>query len=149
MRLRETLKAWIPARKIARWLRARTSGYPRWDRILGEANRPKLGPNSSTGPRILMATSVGAYLPGAGLESLIGAALLVRGADVDALLCDRVLPACSDCLISWYPEVRRFVERGPQADLCGSCFQPAKKMYERLGIPVHNYGAFVDEGERA
>jgi hypothetical protein len=96
-----------------------------------------------------MATSVGAYLPGAGLESLIAAALTVRGAKVHALLCDGVLPACSDCLITWYPDLKRFVDRGPQADLCASCFGPAEGMYKRLGIPLHRYGALIQNEARA
>jgi len=91
-----------------------------------------------------MATSVGAYLPGAGLESLIAAALTVRGAEVHALLCDGILPACSDCLISWFRDLKRFADHAPQADLCGSCFRPAKAMYQRLGIPLHQYSALVD-----
>src|ERR1700752_2271093 len=144
---RDALKSWPLARKVMRWWRAGHRGYPRWKELLG-ANVLRTYPARPPVKRVLVATSVGAYLPGAGLESLVAAALAVRGASVDALLCDGALPACSDCLISWYPRLERFVTRGPQADLCSTCFPPAEKMYRALGIPVHRYSTFVSAEDR-
>src|SRR5512143_3521345 len=47
-----------------------------------------------TGPRVLIATSVGGHVPSTTLESLLAVALTLRGAHVQVLLCDRHLPAC-------------------------------------------------------
>ena len=46
------------------------------------------------GPRILVASSMGGYPLGALLESVLAVALTLRGAQVDILLCDGLLPAC-------------------------------------------------------
>lgn len=134
-RLRRVLRLWV------RRHRARTTGYPDWPAILGprrsEWDRARAAVGG--GPRILIATSVGAFLPGTSVESLLAAALTLRGAEVHALLCDSALPACFDCDHVWYPNPKRFLEGGPARDLCDTCFAPAAAMFETLGIRVHRY----------
>ena len=46
------------------------------------------------GPRVLIATSVGGHEGVTPIESLLGVALTLRGAEVHYLLCDQFLPAC-------------------------------------------------------
>jgi hypothetical protein len=92
----------------------------------------------------LIATSVGGFLAGASLESLLGAALKARGAHTDVLLCDSVLPACLQCDATWYPSHESFARHGPARDLCRDCFDPAARMYAGLGVSVLRYGEFID-----
>jgi hypothetical protein len=134
-RVRRVLRLWV------RRHRARTTGYPDWPAIITprrvEWDRARAA--AAGGPRILIATSVGAFLPGTSVESLLAAALTLRGAEVHALLCDAALPACFDCDHVWYPDPQRFLDGGPARDLCATCFTPAAAMFDALGIHVHRY----------
>jgi hypothetical protein len=99
--------------------------------------------------KILLATSVGGHVAGTTLESLLGAALALRGAEIHVLLCDRLLPACLHCDVSWYPNQKVFATHGPRRDLCNHCFEPAAKAYQEIGAVVHKFSDFVSTKERA
>ncbi len=134
-----------------RAVKARLWGYPSWEKVLGKEDGrwAETLRASKGGPRVLLATSVGGYLAGATLESVLGAALALRGAEVHAFLCDGALPACFDCQVSWYPNQEVFARHGPSRDLCKTCFRPGKRLFDRLGFPVHRYGAcLTEEDER-
>jgi hypothetical protein len=96
----------------------------------------------------LIATNVGSHLPATSLESVLAAALTLRGAEPEILLCDEVLPACLAADATWYANTRRFAERGPQADLCGDCYRPAARMYRSMGLRVHRLSELLDGAAR-
>ncbi|MBE3128768.1 MAG: capsule biosynthesis protein [Actinobacteria bacterium] len=106
---------------------------------------------SKNGPKVLIATSTGAHLPGTILESAIAVALTLRGADVHILLCDSVLPACLIATVASCPNQKQFAYYGPSKDLCIGCFSSAYAMYNSLGIVVHRYSDFlsVEEYQKA
>jgi hypothetical protein len=111
-----------------------------WSRISAPILvKPALGDTDKK--RILIATSTGSNWPCSSFESLLGIALFLRGADVSFLLCDGVLPACQECDRQWLTE-RDFVHGGPSF-LCNSCYKPAQKMLEPLGLPIHKYSDFL------
>lgn len=124
-----------------RRLLAAGSGYPDWKCILEKSLREghKLPPQSSTGTRVLLATSIGSHLAAIQMESVIAAALTLRGCNVQALLCDGVLPGCQMCEPRFFSNTKRFANYGPSKDLCGHCFAPGGKAYEELGVSVHAY----------
>lgn len=145
--LKKNKKLYKRARLLRREYLARTWGYPDWNRLLEnhrEAWNTALN-RSQEGPNVLLATSVGAYLAGATLESVLGVALTLRGAKVHVLLCDSALPACFDCEVTWFPNQERFINQGPSQDLCKSCFSPAYEMYRSLGFVVHRYTDFLTD----
>ncbi|OGT05348.1 MAG: hypothetical protein A3F73_10555 [Gallionellales bacterium RIFCSPLOWO2_12_FULL_59_22] len=78
------------------------------------------------------------------MESLLGVALTLRGAEVRFLLCDGVLPACQECEYLWLSE-KTFAREGPQAWMCGSCHAPACDMLSPLGLPILRYSQFLGE----
>lgn len=128
---------------------ARHGGHPDWPRLIGgdwqaweEARR------SAGGPRVLIATGIGGHLGLAGLDSLLGVALTLRGAQVGYLLCDRVLPGCQMAEAAWYPDIARFVRLGP-SELCAHCHAPAESAYAATGLAVHRYGDWLTAAERA
>lgn len=125
--------------------RTLTAGYPRWSDLLGSDTEALAARVRAArgGPRVLVATSVGAHLPAATLDSLLAVALTLRGAEVHILLCDSALPACMRCEADLYPDQARFVETGPTRDLCKVCFDPAADMFSRLGFTVHTYSGFL------
>jgi len=100
------------------------------------------------GQRILIPTSVGAFLAGTSLETLLAVSLTLRGAKVELLLCDGVLPACFDCMIGSSISEEELCKRGVCSYLCKSCFRPANKVYKSLGLPVHYYSQCITEEER-
>jgi hypothetical protein len=102
---------------------------------------------TGTGPKMLLATGIGAERAATTLESLLGVALAIRGAQVHVVLCDSFLPACEACLVSIYPKQEYFVAQGPKKDLCTGCYSQARKVYQRLGFAIHNYSDLVTAEE--
>ncbi|MCC7418321.1 MAG: capsule biosynthesis protein [Acidobacteria bacterium] len=84
------------------------------------------------------------------LESLLGVALTLRGARVDVLLCDQVLPACQNCMLGKLQDewvTREFLRHGPKREICVSCHAPARAMFESTGVRVLTYGDFLEPDE--
>lgn len=143
--IKSILKKSLLARRIARNLRLKTS-QPSWSLSL-EKNRSLWNPAlaASSRPRILIATSVGAYLPGTVLESLLAVALTLRKAEVHILLCDSVLPACQNCEVMATISEKGLARCGPQKYLCRACFYHANKMFKSIGLRVHRYSEFLSD----
>lgn len=75
------------------------------------------------GPRVLIANSVPAFRNSLLLDSSLAAALTLRGAQVDTLMCDRVLNACFNCKFTRMTAEKNFVN-GQWRDLdtmCAKC----------------------------
>ena len=142
---------WRASRLARRWYHARFEAYPDWRAPL--AADPGLWESARAaaqgGPRVLMATSIGSYAHAVTLESALAAALTFRGAEVHALICDGAMTACAECEASLYPNLARFVEHGPQADLCSNCQWPAERVYAQLGLKVHRYSDWLTAEDRA
>ncbi len=123
---------------------------PYWDSIL--SNNQELWTealvHAQGGPKILIPTSVGAYLAGTTLESTLAVALTLRGAEVHVLLCDSALPACFDCWIGLYSNQEQFAKHGPAKDLCHDCFTFANEMYASLGVHLHRYNELLSDADR-
>lgn len=119
--------------------------YPDWSNILGtDFPWEKESLPLSDKPRILFA-NVGGHSEAATLESLLAVALTLRGAKVDILLCDEVLPACERCGIDWVVSVGSFMRHGPKKDACPTCFAPAYEMFRSMGVTVRRYSEFLSE----
>jgi hypothetical protein len=142
---------WRASRLARRWYYARFDAYPDWRRAL-ELDRglwDSARAAAQGGPRVLMASSIGAYAHAVTLESALAAALTFRGAEVHALLCDSAMPACAECEASIYPNLAKFVEHGPGRDLCRDCLRPAERVYAQLGVKVHRYSDWLTPDDRA
>ena len=96
--------------------------------------------------RVLIATGTGSQWSMSGFESVLTAALRLRGCNVEVLLCDGVLSACQECDVALFPG-RRLVSEGT-APLCKTCFSPASKMFTELDVPVRAYGEFLSSFDR-
>lgn len=125
---------------------------PRWADLLG-ADHARLRERAATlppdAPHVLLAPSVGQPAMTT-LESLLAVALTLRGARVDVLLCDEVLPACQNCMLGKLKDewvTTEFLRHGPKREICVSCYSPARAMFESLGVRVLRYGDFVEDGE--
>jgi len=96
------------------------------------------------GPKILIATSLGGYDSGAYLESVLAAALTLRGADVHVLLCDEALPACQMAKLSRVAPAD-FARGKPY---CLTCQSTGEGLFSPLDLPLHRYSALVSTEER-
>jgi hypothetical protein len=142
---------WRASRLLRRWYHARFDAYPDWQSSL--AADPGLWQSARAaaqgGPRVLMATAIGSHAHAITLESALAAALTFRGAEVHALICDGAMSACAECEASLYPDIAKFVARGPSADLCRDCSWPAERVYADLGLKVHRYSDWLTREDRA
>lgn len=93
------------------------------------------------GPRVLIATGTGRHRAVTPVESMLAAALTLRGAEVEVLLCDRVLPACQEATFAGLRRPEDFVERGPKPFLCDQCLCEGRRLFAPLGLPVRLYSA--------
>jgi hypothetical protein len=93
------------------------------------------------GQRILIATSMGCYNHAVLLESLLAVALTLRGAQVDILLCDEVLPCCQMTKISYVlPDALLDQDHTPR---CPTCRQQGNATFVKLGLTIHWYSQLL------
>ena len=152
--IRRFPRLWRVTRLLRRWYYARRDAYPDWTPTIAASPETWRAARAAAagGPRVLMATSIGAIAHAVSVESALAAALTLRGAEAHILLCDGALPACAECEASLYPDIGRFAEHGPGGDLCRDCTWPAERVYRSLGLHVHHYGDYLtadDRGEAA
>jgi hypothetical protein len=150
--VREFLKNWAPARPLRLLhleLRNTLAGLPRWQALKG-ADAPTWASAlaSADGPRVLVASSVGAHMAANTLDSTLAVALTLRKARVHGLLCDGVLPACMACEMNWWPDHDHFLKYGPTRTICGPCFRPARRMWFAFGLPIHLLGRHLEATDR-
>ncbi len=124
--------------------KARRTGHADWSALLGrEKVAWDAARHAARGPRVLIPTNVGLQFAATQLESALAVALTLRGARVEFLLCDGILPACMAAEENWYASRERFVERGSRDDLCRHCFGPAAHALAPLGLPVIRFGELL------
>lgn len=136
-------------RLVMRAYRSFVNGGLTWARTIGRKH--EVPRNNDSRKRILVATSVGGHLTCLNLETVLAQALARRGAQVTALLCDGVLPACMECEHRYYPTVRTqrsLLVHGPKG-LCLSCTRVGARQYGYLDIPVQRYGAYLSDEDRS
>lgn len=148
--IRRSPRLWRATRLLRRWYYARFEAYPDWPAALSSdpALWQSARESAQGGPRVLMATAVGAYAHAITLESVVAAALTFRGAEVHALVCDGAMTACAECEASLYPKLSDFVAHGPSRDLCRDCAWPAERVYAQLGLKIHRYSDWLIADDR-
>lgn len=102
---------------------------------------------AQTGPGVLMATSIGSFLHGSIVESALAVALTLRGAKVDVLLCDGVLPGCQFIKIT--NTSTDHLAKGPPLERCKSCQETGRKLFAPFGFKIHWYSEFITSEQAA
>ena len=144
MHLKAFLKKNLLVREIVRF--KRNSFKPAWSNVRGVRNLKN--ENLDKGKRILVITGGGGYSAAKQVDSLLATALRLRGASVDVLLCDGILPACFQTTIDWDRNEKTFAARGTTRANCYSCFKNAAKTYSELGLNVIKIGGLVTNSEK-
>ncbi len=121
---------------------------PDWSALVtASGNLWTAAKHAAQGPRVLLATSSGGHPSAPILDSLLGAALTLRGAQVHYLLCDNALPACQMVEFG-LQRPREVAALGPQDYSCRDCYPRGRRIYDPLGLPTHLYSECVTEEER-
>jgi len=102
---------------------------------------------AATGPKVLLATSVGGLPTAAIMDSVLAVALTLRGACVHLLLCDHALSACLMTEIGLMTP-RSMVQSGAAGYACESCHPFADQFYRGLGLTVHRYSEWLTPTDR-
>lgn len=119
------------------------SWVPDWQKIFGKQWKEwQSYLQDAKGKKILIASMVSnsALSP---LESLLCVALTLRGANVEILICDGILPACMNTTGPDEESRKSFVKNGPPS--CDWCFTSHKGCYEQLGVKVHQLSNLLTE----
>jgi hypothetical protein len=141
--LRKPEPAWRP------FLKTKEGELPDWEAIL--ASHPSLWADAvaraAKGPRILMATYVGGHPQMTVLESAVAVALTLRGARVETLLCDAVLPGCLRAKIGALSpdELEHY---GLAERVCKGCVLRGDAVFAALGLEVARMGHYLTPEER-
>ena len=134
-----------PFRLARLGMQARNTGHTDWTHIIErDPEAWQAARQNANGPKVIIATNVGIHFGAARLDGLLGVALTLRGAQVEYLLCDQVLPACMAADQSWYPDLNLFANKGSSEDICKHCFEPAYEKLQALELPVHRYSDWLN-----
>jgi len=121
---------------------------PNWSTILehsGSVWGTALSTKQNT--KVLVATSTGGHYGVTPIESMLGAALTLRGANVHILLCDAALPACLQAQYLEFFNHGEFARNGPKR-LCDECSSAGMELFAQLGLPIHRHSTLVTAEER-
>ncbi len=121
--------------KIKKYL----SRYPKWYQI-------KYKKNSDFKKKILIATSTGGHKIALTTETIFGFSLEMKGADVEFLLCDKSLSACSQCNHNQYVSDFEFNILKSKKN-CFSCWSVGKKYLNQSNFKINRYSDFIDKND--
>jgi hypothetical protein len=97
--------------------------------------------------RICIATTTGGYDHARVLDSAVGQALRLRGAEVEYLLCDKVLPACQ-MLKSDRASAEELASGEVTPPYCSQCIDQGVAAFSKLDFPVHRLGDYLSDADR-
>jgi len=142
--LKSLARRFLPAQKVE-------PGLPDWSRrIKQDAGLWRdARARAAKGPSILIATSVGGFGPGTIVESLLGVALTLRGANVRTLLCDAALPACLLATVGKVGSADVIADRKLSDKLCQGCQWRGRSVMDSAGLPVTQYSELLTDADRA
>jgi hypothetical protein len=136
----------LPA-PVARKPMPQPSDFPDWA-ALTAASRLWTERRPGRRGRVLIACNIGGHGPASMMESMLAAALSVRDADVEIVLCDGVLPGCLRAQRNEASDPAILVGRKLVETLCPGCLWRGRSMFEPLGLKVHFLSELVTQGER-
>ena len=123
-------------------------GFPDWGRLTaGSTAWTKRRPGR--GGRVLIATNIGGHGPVSVFESTLAAALALRDAEVEVVLCDAALPACLRAEYADLPDDSILTERRLPQTFCPTCMSRGRAMFEPLGLKVRFLSELITDDDRA
>ena len=123
-------------------------GFPDWAGLTG-SSRAWAERRPGRRGRVLIATNIGGHGPVGVFESTLAAALALRDAEVEIVLCDAALPACLKAEFADLPDDTILTERRLPQTFCPSCMSRGRAMFEPLGLKVRWLSELITDDDRA
>ena len=123
-------------------------GFPDWGRLAADSTAWTKRRPGRRG-RVLIATNIGGHGPVSVFESTLAAALALRDAEVEVVLCDAALPACLRAEYADLPDDSILAERRLPQTFCPTCMSRGRAMFEPLGLKVRFLSELITEDDRA
>ncbi|HEY5412585.1 MAG TPA: hypothetical protein VIJ94_17845, partial [Caulobacteraceae bacterium] len=123
-------------------------GFPDWGQLTASSKAWSERRPGSRG-RVLIATNIGGHGPVNVFESTLAAALALRDAEVEIVLCDAALPACLKAEYADLPDDSILTERRLPQTFCPSCMSRGRAMFEPLGLKVRFLSELITDEDRA
>jgi hypothetical protein len=102
---------------------------------------------NADGPVVLIGSNTGMHGAVITMDSVLAAALTLRGARVRFVLCDGVLQGCLMANYSESLPPKLIAERGLFGALCKACFNRGTNLYRPLGLPIHRLSDFLEPSD--
>ena len=123
-------------------------GFPDWGRLTADS-AAWAGRKPGRRGRVLIATNIGGHGPVSVFESTLAAALALRDAEVEIVLCDAALPACLRAEYADLPDDTILTERRLPQTFCPTCMSRGRSMFEPLGLKVRYLSELITDEDRA
>ena len=123
-------------------------GFPDWGQLTS-SSRAWAERRPGRRGRVLIATNIGGHGPVSVFESTLAAALALRDAEVEIVLCDAALPACLKAEYADLPDDSILTERRLPQTFCPSCMSRGRAMFEPLGLKVRFLSELITDEDRA
>jgi hypothetical protein len=102
---------------------------------------------AEAGKRVLLATAVGGLSALSLVESMLAAALTLRRAKVEVLLCDHAVPACLRAELENIEPARLAAGRIAEG-LCAGCEAMGEDLFNPFGLVLHRFSDFLNDHDR-
>ncbi len=118
------------------------------DAIEKDRHRWSAARSKDNGPRVLVATNVTGFAHVSLLESMLAAALTLRGARVEIAMCDAALPACLKVEPHVMSDPGDVAAGAVTRKVCDGCQAVGQHHLVPLGLPVHHFSSLLSEADR-
>lgn len=148
--LKQLVRPFREQQRVAAGKQKARAALPDWKAIVGSNATlwQEALSKAEGGPRVLIATAIGGHPQFTVLESALSVALTLRGAKVDALLCDAAMPACQRAKISGIKPSA--MAEGRLAEVfCEGCRATGSEVFSVPGLTVLRMSQHVTDSERA
>ncbi|MDB9937281.1 hypothetical protein OAD13_04435 [Candidatus Pelagibacter sp.] len=134
-------------KKILKSLKILKKKSPDWDKIISSKKKiyEEFKFKAKNGEKILICTSTGGQLFNSHFEALLALALTRYGANVEIMLCDKALNACSVTTTHLIDE-EKYLKNG-QKKICNSCLDSGREAFEDLGLKINYYSSYISDKE--
>ncbi|MBP3128262.1 capsule biosynthesis protein [Thalassospira sp. ER-Se-21-Dark] len=147
--LKNLIRPYFEVAQVKVGKRKPKAALPNWESIIGsdsELWNASLQ-SSADGKRVLMASAIGGHPQFTVLESSLNAALVLRGANVDVMLCDAAMPACQRAKVASI-KPSDMIDGKLKDVFCSGCVATGNAVFSAPGIPRIKMSDWISDAER-